>query len=58
LSPHDHIAIGDGSIDFPDIIGALRKIGYDGAICFEFTPKVPREKILESRHKWKTLVTQ
>ncbi len=53
---HDHIAIGDGSIDFPDIIRSLRKIGYDGTICFEFTPKVPLEGILESKKKWDVLV--
>ena len=50
---HDHIPIGDGSMDFPDIVGSLRKIGYDGTICLELTPKVPREDILASGEKWR-----
>jgi len=54
---HDHIPLGDGSIDFPDIVRSLRNIGYDGTICFEFTPKVPHHRIVESRNKWKALVS-
>ena len=50
---HDHIPIGDGSMDFPDIVGSLRKIGYDGTICLELTPKVSREDIVASGEKWR-----
>ena len=54
---HDHIAIGDGSIDFADIVGSLSRIGYEDTICFEFTSRVPRERILESASRWRALVS-
>ena len=53
---HDHIPIGSGTIDFPNVIDSLRGIGYDGGICFEFTPKVARADILESKRRWRALV--
>ena len=55
---HDHIAIGEGAIDFADIVVSLREIGYDRTICFEFTPKVPRQRIVESKEKWRGLVSR
>ncbi len=32
---HDHLALGEGNIDFAAVIGALRRVDYDGPVCLE-----------------------
>jgi sugar phosphate isomerase/epimerase len=34
----DHIAIGAGGIDFPEIMRALKEIGFAGMLCLELSP--------------------
>ena len=34
----DHIPVGAGGIDFPDVLTALEAIGYGGALCLELAP--------------------
>ena len=48
----DHIAIGHGSIDFPDVISALYRANFSGSICLEINPdREPPEGILKSRKR-------
>jgi sugar phosphate isomerase/epimerase len=34
---HQHLMFGDGEIDFPPVIAALREIGYDGLVAVELS---------------------
>lgn len=34
---HEHLPPGEGDVDFPRILAALRGAGYDGPICFELS---------------------
>jgi len=34
----DHLPVGAGQIDFGEVVGALREVGYDGALCLELAP--------------------
>jgi sugar phosphate isomerase/epimerase len=34
---HEHLMFGEGEIDFPPVIAALRKIGYDGVLGVELS---------------------
>jgi sugar phosphate isomerase/epimerase len=53
---HDHIAIGQGRIDFAEIMSALAKIRYAGSLCLELNPDlVPPQGILKSRDALKTM---
>lgn len=48
----DHLGIGHGYIDFPEIIGALRRCGFGGNLCLEPNPdRTPPERVVESRRK-------
>jgi len=53
----DHIAIGHGYIDFPDVISALCRTKFSGSICFEINPdREPPEGILESRQRLREII--
>jgi sugar phosphate isomerase/epimerase len=46
----DHLAIGNGKIDFHQILHALVRIRYNGSLCLELNPDVVTpEGILQSR---------
>ncbi len=34
---HEHLMFGEGEIDFPPVIAALKQIGYDGPITVELS---------------------
>ena len=34
---HDHLQIGEGELDFPSILGALREVGYSGVASVELS---------------------
>jgi sugar phosphate isomerase/epimerase len=46
----DHLPLGVGSIDFPEIVGALQKIGYDDTITLEVFSR-DRDYLRISREK-------
>ena len=53
----DHIAIGRGYIDFPDIIKALCSIQFQGSLCLEINPdREPPEAICESRDRVQAMI--
>mgnify|MGYP000630865344 CR=1 FL=1 len=46
----DHLPLGEGSIDFEDIVRCLMRVGYEGALSLELNPDAAsRESILKSR---------
>ena len=52
----DHIAIGGGNIDFPDIMEALRRIQFQGSLCLEINPdREPPEAICQSRDRLRAM---
>lgn len=54
---HDHIAIGAGKIDFPELLAALVETGYSGSLCLELNPdRVSPEGLLASRDRLKAMV--
>ncbi len=54
---HDHIPIGAGTIEWPPIIEALKRIGYRGVLCLELNPdRASPADILESRTRLLELV--
>ncbi len=34
---HVHLAFGDGDMDVPEALGALREIGFEGLVCVELS---------------------
>ena len=53
----DHLAIGDGKIDFHQILQALIQIHYNGSLCLELNPDVVSpEGILHSRTALKKML--
>ncbi len=56
----DHLAPGEGSIDWPLALMALQKIGYDGTWLFEVantsTPRAVLEKTEKARHRFDELL--
>ncbi len=34
---HDHLMFGEGTIDFPPVLTALREIGYQGGVHVELS---------------------
>lgn len=44
-----HTLIGTGMVDFDDVITTLKKIGYDGALTFEYNYGIFPEAVLKSR---------
>jgi len=55
----DHIAVGRGHIDFPDIIGALCAVQFQGSLCLEMNPdREPPEAICESRDRLLTMIAR
>ena len=42
VADNNRMACGMGSLDWPAIVGALREVGYDGAISVEFCPPLDR----------------
>ena len=34
---HEHLMFGEGEIDFPPVIDALRRIEYQGPLCVELS---------------------
>jgi len=53
----DHIAVGHGYIDFPDIIGALCRAKFSGSICLEINPdREPPEGILKSQKRLREII--
>jgi sugar phosphate isomerase/epimerase len=54
---HDHLEVGQGSIDFEDVISALYEIGYGGSLMLEISPdRNPPEAILRSRDRLQELI--
>ncbi len=53
----DHIAIGEGHIDFHDIVRALCNIRYKGSLCLEINPdrELP-EAICQSRDRLREMI--
>jgi sugar phosphate isomerase/epimerase len=55
----DHIAIGRGNIDFPDIIKALCAVQFQGSLCLEINPdREPPEAICESRDRLQDMIDE
>ena len=56
----DHLAPGDGSIDWPLALMALQKVGYDGTWLFEVantsTPRAVLEKTEKARKRFDELL--
>ncbi len=56
----DHLAPGEGSIDWPATLMSLQKVGYDGAWMFEVantsTPQTVLEKIVKARRRFEALL--
>jgi sugar phosphate isomerase/epimerase len=56
----DHLAPGEGNIDWPATLMELQKVGYDGAWMFEVantsTPKAVLEKVEKARRKFESLL--
>jgi sugar phosphate isomerase/epimerase len=47
----DHLLPLEGSIDWPEAMTALQKMGFDGAVIFEPAPaRAPREVLARARH--------
>jgi sugar phosphate isomerase/epimerase len=55
----DHIAIGRGCIDFPDIVRALCNVQFRGSLCLEINPdREPPEAICRSRDSLQAMIEQ
>ena len=55
----DHLAPGKGSIDFQEIVSALKEIKYRGSLCLELNPeRNSTEDWLKSRDFTKSLVSE
>jgi sugar phosphate isomerase/epimerase len=56
----DHLAPGDGGIDWPSTLMSLQKIGYDGTWLFEVanvsTPKTVLERTAEAKKRFEKLL--
>lgn len=52
----DHLAVGQGTVDFSTLIGRLVELGYDDTITLEIFDQ-DRRKLTESREKIKRLVS-
>ena len=56
----DHLAPGEGNIDWPATLMGLQKVGYDGAWMFEVantsTPKAVLEKTEKARKRFESLL--
>jgi len=53
----DHIAIGRGDIDFPDITKALCDVQFQGSLCLEINPdREPPEAICKSRDRLQAMI--
>jgi sugar phosphate isomerase/epimerase len=56
----DHLAPGEGSIDWPAALMALQKVGYDGTWLFEVantsTPTQVLKKVEKARHRFESLL--
>jgi len=53
----DHLAVGHGCIDFPDIVGALCRARFSGSICLEINTNIePPEGILKSRKRLRRMI--
>ncbi len=50
----DHLALGAGTIDFPQLAENLNKFGYDGTVTFEVFDE-NRQTLVESRKYWRSL---
>jgi len=49
---HDHIPIGTGRIDWPPVVEALERVGYQGVLCLELNPdRASPEDIVKSRDR-------
>lgn len=54
----DHLPVGAGNIDFGEAIGALREVGYEGALCLELAPSpIIEEGYLRSRDLLRSLLS-
>lgn len=54
---HDHLALGEGRIDFEAIIGALSEVGYTGMLCLEMNPDCTSpEQLLVSKRRLEDLI--
>ena len=54
---NDHIAVGHGYIDFPDVIGALCRAEFSDSISLEINPdREPAEGILESQKRLREII--
>ena len=50
----EHLALGAGTIDFPQLAENLHKFGYDGTVTFEVFDE-NRQTLMESRKYWRNL---
>ena len=57
----DHLAPGEGAIDWPSTLMSLQKVGYDGTWLFEVantsTPGEVLKRIEKVRHRFESLLT-
>ena len=54
---HDHIALGEGSIDFASVLAGLADIAYGGMLCLELNPdRVSPEQMVASLHRLRDLI--
>jgi sugar phosphate isomerase/epimerase len=55
----DHLPIGRGSIDFAELLGALARIGYEGALSLEINSAIAGpEDVLESKAALERVLTE
>jgi sugar phosphate isomerase/epimerase len=52
----DHLAIGEGSIDFPTLLKEIKATGYDETVTLEVFDN-DRQKLVESREKIDKMLT-
>lgn len=50
----DHLAVGEGTVDFPDLVRSLKAIGYDDTLTLEVFDQ-DRRKLVASRERLKLL---
>lgn len=53
----DHLAIGEGNINFSGLVETLKRIGYDDTLTFEVFDK-DRQKLVDSRDRIKALFSR
>ena len=54
----DHVEIGTGEVDYPDLLAALQDIGYERTLCLELnpnavTPEAMQRSLAAVRRRWR-----